>query len=168
MKKKLLSYTLWGILFVLVLGTLSHFIYGWTNENPVAGLFVPVSESTWEHMKLLFFPMLLWTFFMLFKLQNEYTGLISGFCAGILIGTAAIPVLFYTYSGILGQNYFVMDLLVFLISTLLAFYYGYHFTVSQRLADYRRFFELLIFLLLLCFFIFTYYPPSVGLFQNPL
>ena len=42
-----------------VLGTLFHFVYGWSGENPVAGLFFPVNESTWEHLKLIFFPILL-------------------------------------------------------------------------------------------------------------
>ena len=54
-------YTMIGILFVLVAGTLAHFLYDWTGRNPVAGLFAPVSESIWEHMKLVFFPSVLYS-----------------------------------------------------------------------------------------------------------
>ena len=54
-------YTAAGILFTAVLGTLTHFCYQWSGENPLLALVVPVSESTWEHMKMLFFPMLLWS-----------------------------------------------------------------------------------------------------------
>ena len=49
------SYTLAGTIFVLVLGTLSHFFYEWSNDNPLIGLFSPINESVWEHMKLLSF-----------------------------------------------------------------------------------------------------------------
>ena len=64
MQKKLLCYTIAGIVFTSILGTLAHFIYEWSNENFLVGLFTPVSESTWEHMKLLFFPMLLYGVFI--------------------------------------------------------------------------------------------------------
>ncbi len=50
------------ILFVIVLGTLMHFMYNWSGKHPFAGLIAPVNESVWEHMKLLFFPMLLQVF----------------------------------------------------------------------------------------------------------
>lgn len=48
--------TIIGILFVLITGSVSHFLYDWTGKNPVVGLFTPANESIWEHMKLLFFP----------------------------------------------------------------------------------------------------------------
>ena len=45
-----------GILFVSIAGTLAHFVYEWSNNNYILGFFFPVNESTWEHMKLFFFP----------------------------------------------------------------------------------------------------------------
>ena len=55
-----------GFLFTSVLGTLSHFFYEWSGDSTFIGLVCPISESAWEHMKLLFFPALLYCF--LFKL----------------------------------------------------------------------------------------------------
>ena len=54
-----ISLTIAGILCVSILGTLLHFTYRWSGRNPLIGLIAPVNESVWEHMKLLFFPMLL-------------------------------------------------------------------------------------------------------------
>lgn len=54
--KKLKCCTIIGIIFVLVLGTIFHFLYEWTENNFVVGLFAPINESVWEHMKLVFFP----------------------------------------------------------------------------------------------------------------
>ena len=50
-----ISLTIARILSVSLLGTLLHFTYRWSGRNP---LIAPVNESVWEHMKLLFFPML--------------------------------------------------------------------------------------------------------------
>ena len=57
--KLLLNYSITGVILVSIVGTVAHFIYDWTGQNPIIGLITAVNESTWEHMKLLFFPMVL-------------------------------------------------------------------------------------------------------------
>lgn len=42
----------------LVLGVLLHFLYQWL-PSPVTALFSPVRESLWEHLKILYIPLLL-------------------------------------------------------------------------------------------------------------
>lgn len=46
-------------IFILILGTLLHFTFEWSNNNLLVGTFSSVNESTWEHLKLLFFPTLI-------------------------------------------------------------------------------------------------------------
>ena len=46
------------IIAVAVLGTLNHFLYELSGGAAIFALFCPVNESTWEHLKLLFFPYL--------------------------------------------------------------------------------------------------------------
>ena len=43
-----------AFLVISILGTIGHFLFEWTGENAIVGLFFPVNESTWEHLKLLF------------------------------------------------------------------------------------------------------------------
>ena len=50
---------LWALLFVWVVGSASHFFYGWSGENPLVGLLFASSESVWEHSKLGFWPLCL-------------------------------------------------------------------------------------------------------------
>ena len=40
----------WILVYVLavVLGTLFHFVYGFTGENRIVGYFFPINESTWN------------------------------------------------------------------------------------------------------------------------
>ena len=54
------KYVVIGFFVVGILGTLFHFVYDWSGKMWFVGLFVPVNESTWEHMKLLFVPMLIY------------------------------------------------------------------------------------------------------------
>ena len=70
----LLLYTIifiFSIIFTLVLGTILHFTYTWSNNNPFIGSFSAVNESTWEHLKLVFFPMLITVFIGYFYLEND-------------------------------------------------------------------------------------------------
>lgn len=64
--------TIIGIIFVSAIGSLSHFLYDWSGQNHLVGLFTPVNESIWEHMKLLFFPMLLYSIIMILKCKQQY------------------------------------------------------------------------------------------------
>ena len=59
MRKRLLFWELAGFLWTVAAGTLLHFVYDWSGGNQIAAAFSGVNESTWEHMKLLFFPLFL-------------------------------------------------------------------------------------------------------------
>ena len=59
-----LKTNLFRFIFISVLGVLLHFTYEWSGNNPIVGLFSATNESTWEHLKLLFFPMLSQQFFI--------------------------------------------------------------------------------------------------------
>lgn len=47
-------------LWLIVVGSLLHGVYGLTGSNIVIGLLVPVNESVWEHFKLGYTAMMLW------------------------------------------------------------------------------------------------------------
>ncbi len=47
-------------LWLIVVGSLLHGVYGLTGSNTVIGLLVPVNESVWEHFKMGYTAMLLW------------------------------------------------------------------------------------------------------------
>lgn len=151
----------------MITGTLSHFVYGMSGNNFILGFFFPINESTWEHMKLCFFPMLVYSFYMNAKLRQAYPCVTSSLPFGILLGTFLIPVIFYTYSGILGRNFLPLDIATFIVSVLLAFAAVYRFSLSCRLFPYTHLLKLLIIVVTVCFIIFTYLPPQIGIFMDP-
>lgn len=164
---QLKRYTLIGAIFVTILGTLSHFFYDLSNQNFIVGFFSPINESTWEHMKLVFFPMLLFSLFVISKLKESNPCITSAFLSGILIGTLLIPLIFYTYTGILGYNVFILDLLTFLLSVIGAFFVAYRLTLSCRMQEYTMLLWIAVGIVFLCFLLFTIAPPDIALFADP-
>ena len=164
---KVKIYTIIGIVFVTILGIVSHFIYEWSGNNFILGFFFPVNESTWEHMKLCFFPMLLYSFYMNRKMKEDNPCITSSLLFGILLGTFLIPAIFYTYSGIIGKNYIFLDIATFIISILLAFISVYRLTLSCKISSFSFGLKICVLFVAVCFLIFTYYPPDIGIFMNP-
>jgi hypothetical protein len=159
-------YIIAGILFVSVLGTLLHFAYEWSGNNFLVGLFTPVNESVWEHTKLIFFPMLLYSLWQSKKIANEYPSISSAMAAGALLGILLIITLFYTYSGILGYTFDFLNILTFFLSVIAAFYY----VCRSAARSYEKYENLLTILLLAVtslYVIFTLYPPEIALFISP-
>ncbi|WP_124066115.1 DUF6512 family protein [Clostridium sp. E02] len=155
-----------GILFVFIVGTLLHFTYEWSGNNSIVGYFSPVNESVWEHMKMLFFPMLVYGLFTLGTTNDSCKS--SAFSASILIGTFLIPIIFYTYTNLLGRNFLILDILTFLISIIIAFICYYFFTIHCTFGKYDRPLSFGVFLLLIAFIIFTHLPPKrFPIFQEP-
>ena len=110
-----------GILFTLIAGTLLHFCYEWSGENPFVALFAPVSESVWEHLKLLFFPVLVYTLFeiiVLFKVSGSF---LTARVLGVILGMFFILAAFFTYTGIIGRNFLAADILIFALSVFVTF-----------------------------------------------
>lgn len=167
MNKSLKLFIAAGAILVSALGALSHFVYEWTGQNQLAGLLVPVSESTWEHMKLLFFPMLLTALLLTALLKPIYPHIFTGMLAGLLVGTSAIPVLFYTYSGVLGCCITVVDISIFYISVGIGFFAAYRLTGSVYAESLRHLLSCLTLLWLAAFVLFSYDPPSLGIFAEP-
>ena len=103
MSKKLLKYDIIGFVFVSIIGTLAHFVYEWTNKCVIAAFFCPINESPWEHLKLIFFPYLIWTVIQAFIMKGTKNILPAKFI-GVFVGMMATLSFFYTYTGIIGRN----------------------------------------------------------------
>ena len=86
-----------GMLFSLLFGNLLHFVYDWTGQAGWAAYLSAVNESTWEHMKLLAVPWLVWTVVTI--VVNRCAASAFPRAIGLLAGLAALPALFYTYTG---------------------------------------------------------------------
>ena len=158
-------YFIGGILFTAILGTLSHFFYDWTGRGALIGLVCPVNESTWEHMKLVFFPMLLWTLLASPGLSGEYPAISGALLLGNILGTLSIPVLFYTYTGILGRDVFPLDIAVFLAAVLISFRFAWKKKDSRGILQYQALIWILTGIFVVLFFVFTFIRQGSDCFR---
>ena len=169
MEKKLARWQTVGFLFTCVAGTLLHFLYDWSGENPLAAVVAGVTESTWEHMKLLFFPMFLFALIEAGALGERYQNFWAAKLAGILLGLALIPTLFYTYIGITGTSAAWVNIAIFYASAAAAYLLETRLLSSSRGQSGAA--QLgavaLLWLLAITFVILTWFPPRLPLFQDP-
>ena len=155
-----------GAVITIVLGVVSHFVYGWSGQNFLVGLFFSVNESTWEHMKLVYFPMLLVTLVAGKLFQEKVPCIYDAMFLGTFAGLLAIPVLFYTYRGILGFNIDWLNILIYVIS-ILAAYLVVYLVISDCKQRNSKLIRYIYYAFLLAFMAFTVYPPGIGLFAAP-
>lgn len=165
--KGLKSYIITGVILVSIFGTLFHFVYKWSGNNILVGIFAPINESIWEHTKLLFFPMLAYSLYINKKVGTQYPCISSAMISGALLGIAMIIVLFYTYSGIIGFSVAAIDISIFYISVMTAFYTVYKLAISCKSDKYNILLKILQIAIICLFIIFTFSPPSIPLFINP-
>lgn len=155
-----------GAIVTIIVGTISHFVYDWSGNNFLVGLFFPVNESTWEHMKLVFFPMFFYAMIAGKKIEQQYPCIYNAMFTGILVGLALIPTLFYAYTGILGFNVDWLNIAVYVISVLAAYFVVYKRAEKCQQKD-AKLLRYIMYALLVAFMVFTVYPPGIGLFAAP-
>ena len=169
MRRRLFWWEVGGFAAVAVLGTLLHFTYDWSGKWVVAASFSAVNESTWEHMKLLFMPLFLVTVVQVCFLGRTYANFLAVRACTALVGLALIPTLFYTYTGILGYHLMWADIAVFLLADRGMFLLAFRLLSSgRRGALWEQIAGLLVLWGLAFLFVwFTFRPPVLGLFLDP-
>ena len=167
MKRSAKLLSLYGFALTALGGTLLHFLYEWLNEAKWIAPFAGVNESTWEHMKLFFWPALLFAFAERFFLKERE----DFWCIklrGILTGLSLIPVLFYTYNGVIGKSPDFINITIFFLSTAIAFYYETKRFEKNDLSCRNPQLALAsLIVIALLFTVFTFVTPRLGIFRDP-
>lgn len=120
-------------------------------------------------MKLLTTPWVLWSIAELVAAGRSGLPVTAARAAGLLAGLAAIPMLFYTYQGVLGRDLMWLDIAIFQIAVLLGFWVSW--TVLRR----RRWRRLcgrwpaapVLAAVWAAFIVWTFAPPELPLFVDP-
>ncbi len=158
-----------GFGIVSLLGTLLHFLYDWTGGSNLAALFSGVNESTWEHMKLLFFPMLLFAVVEGLLIGKEYENFWCVKLIGTLLGLILIPIIFYTLRGVFGTTPDWVNIAIFFVSAAIAFLYETkQFYKGSKACKFSKLCIFAFVLIAVSFWLFTFITPEIPLFQDPI
>ena len=157
-----------GAIFTIIVGTLLHFVYEWSGRNELVAYIAPINESIWEHQKLLFTPVVLFSIIELFVYGKYIPNFIPVKVLSILIGILVIIASYYTYSGILGHNCLISDIGTFILGVLASYLFSNHFLNTDFFtAPGWRFASFVLFaLLIFCFGTFTLNPPHIAMFED--
>lgn len=130
-----------------------------------------MNESVWEHLKLLLFPTLIFSVVEYFVYGREVENFFAARIYAVLIGMAAIVFLYYTYSGIIGQHFLAADIAIFVISAAITYSLSCKLMKSGRLfaSNNSSIIAICIIAAVIIFFIyFTFNPPMLELFRDPI
>lgn len=154
---------------IIILGFLLHFTYEGSGDNMVVGVFSAVNESVWEHLKLAFWPTLLYALIEYFPLRRVAHNFVFAKTAAVYVMVGAIPAIFYTYTQFTGEDILAIDIASFVIAVVVGQLVSYTFLIRREFAG-KLSWGALFFLVLLAavFVVFTFTPPQASPFQNPL
>lgn len=168
MKRQIGLWQLMGFAVTSLGGTLLHFLYDFSGEATWAAPFSGVNESTWEHMKLLFWPMLIFAIVESFFFRDRS----DFFCIklrGIILGLLLIPILFYTYNGAIGKSPDWINIAIFFISAAASYIYETRLFKRGDIACKHPLIPITALGIIAALFIaFTFATPEIGIFRDPL
>lgn len=169
MKKTLWLWQLVGFIFTAVAGVILHFLFDWTDESVLVAPFSAVNESIWEHMKLLFFPMLVFAIIESGYIGKDYKNFWCAKLIGIVFGTVLIPVLYYVINGAFGPTPDWVNIAIFFVSVAVS-YYAEIRILENDLAYCKspsKAFAVLV-LIGVIFMVLTFMTPQIPIFKDPI
>ena len=168
MKRSVGIWQLMGFAVTSLGGTLLHFLYDWSGEAAFIAPFSGVNESTWEHIKILFWPVFIYAVIQSLFFR-EYKNFWCVKLRGALLGLMLIPVMFYTYNGAVGKSPDWLNIAIFFISTFILYLYE----ANQLDKESFYFCSSRLSFAILCvigflFIFFTFNAPHLAIFKDPL
>ena len=168
MKRKLLYLEIVGALFVIMIGALFHFVFEWSNQWLPLGAIVAVNESVWEHLKLLYWPLVFFSIIEYFSVKGKVNNFVLSKLITIIIAETTILVIFYSYTAIIGTEILIVDILSFIIAISLGYLASYKLLKFKKTPKWTTIISVLAMIFLgIIFVVFTYFPPEIPLFQDP-
>jgi hypothetical protein len=115
-----ISFSLWMIVPLGLLGSVLHFLFDWTKHNRFIAFFSAVNESYWEHIKIAIWPVFLLQIVLLSLGGYQ----IASFVPAATIALYSIPVsmvgLVFLYKSVTRHNILWLDISIFFVCIAIA------------------------------------------------
>lgn len=153
-------------------GALFHNLYSWTGNNIFIGLFFPINESIWEHLKIAFYPLILvWVLFVRrMRLEPEFiwTNRLTACLVSIFISFLIISGLYYLLHFGFSLDGILLHLSVYMLGLFSGQWLAVHVTFERRIPKWIGVTSaILLSLQLLAFACFSLHPLAFPIFQAP-
>jgi len=158
-----------GAIFTILIGGLLHFTFELSGYWRPLVLISAVNESTWEHLKLAFWPALIFTIIEFFIYGKRTKNFLFGKTLSLYLMPVLISVIFWTYTRIF-KDALVWDLLDFAVSVIIGYIISYYIMISKKYYRAWKYLSIILILTIIAAFsLLTYFPIfKYPLFQDPI
>jgi len=164
-KAKILTWEITGAVIISLLGSFLHFAFALFGEWPPVALIAAVNESVWEHLKLAFWPALIYALIEWLFFRREAKNFWIAKAFGILTMPIVITPVFYGYKTLIGRNILWVDISLFVFAVFAGQMFSYRLLLCQSfVAEIKILAIILLVLMIAAFSIFTFFPPHYPLF----
>lgn len=155
---------------ISILGTLGHFIYKWSGENYLVGLIFPVNESVWEHLKLLFFPTLIYSAGEYLLTKEKPKNYLAALTIGLFCGMFSIVAIYYIANGIFGYDIEFINIASYYVAIIIMLCKKNKIILSEKysLKAAKIVFASILLIMAILFMFWSHNPPSIGIFTPPM
>ncbi|MDP4120541.1 MAG: DUF6512 family protein [Bacillota bacterium] len=172
MKQQCKYGTLFVIINTVILGifaSLSHFAYDLSGNSVIVGIFNPINESVWEHLKFMFFPNLLWWIIIYFIQKKSCDIDIQKWIISTAVSVVTAPLmvifLFYSYTEAFGVESVIIDILLVFVCYFIALKLAFHIYQYVKPSNLKVIISILIIsIIFVAFIVFTFNPPHLPIF----
>ena len=115
----------------ICLGAVMHMAHEWAELGHGVYYILPINECVWEHMKMIFYPMLLFALYLCLKKGSP-----ERFSGPVLANILAIPVqtgLFFVYYPFTHHSVLIVDIIAYALVMAAAMWLGYRWSSRARL-----------------------------------
>ena len=159
-----------GIPIIFLFGSLMHFAYDWSGHSTIVGIFTPVNESIWEHLKLSIYPTFLWWIVGFFSFNDDHISTYRWFTCcviSVIISPIVITSFYYAYTGALGIHSLFLDIFSLFLGLFIAQYLALHIFNKSKITKIHFYLSMLISVLIITSFtLFTFSPPKLPIFMD--
>lgn len=157
------------MVFIIILGSILHFTFEWSGSYPIVGVFSAVNESVWEHLKLAFWPALLFMLIEYVLLKKSTNNFFMAKTVSVFLMIIIIPIVFYSYTAVTGESVFIIDISTFVVAVIIGQLSSYKLLTYKKLSEnFNRISLIALILLALAFVLFTFYPHQLSIFRDPI
>jgi hypothetical protein len=165
---------LWEVaafVWIMIAGSALHFAYELSDFNGVAALFGSVNESTWEHLKLFFWPALIFTLVEHAFVKDYANNYWWGKGLAVLVTPIGVMVSFYLYLGVVlplyGEGTLWGAIATGAVGVLAGNVVAYRIlTAPQKDKRFDLYGKVMMVVITIVFLLLTYFPPRFFIFED--
>jgi hypothetical protein len=156
-----------GIIPIVIAGSLLHFAWEWSGHLPVLAVLGAVNDSVWEHLKLAFWPSVMWSCLLLLVHRVEWQAYVLPRAIGCMTSPLTICAIYYTYLPMAGRNILAIDIGIFVVGVTVGQFITGMLSAKLPVTRSAVWSGVVLFgLQMIAYSFFTHHPPHVGLFEE--